>query len=304
MKADNEMSVLQESLAPIQDSAAADIDTELHTDEDNMQNPVSYEVWKGVERKVIKVFGDGRFMFCSVAAYLEQAIQKCKRSDCGWPMLQENSTKERSSVDNLRKATVQKIAEMLSMYKEKNEVMGYPKHFDSVFGNIQERLKEMKNSSIYAGESELRVLPYVVEHPIHVFQPSAKYCYGEVFQEKAAPIHLKYTAEAISADGKRIPAHYDLLIDPLYPRTGDFVGTKFGRSTWYMAQVADIDHSVPEIKVKFMTKSGNTYIFTDEQPSWVDLEKMMHICDTPDIDHRFRYIFAKKDIDIIESKLK
>ena len=144
----------------------------------------------------------------------------------------------------------------------------------------------------------------MVEHPIHVFEPSAKYCYREIFQEKAAPIHLKYTAEAISADRKRIPAHCDLLIDPLYPKTGDFVAAKFGRSTWYVAQVADIDHSVPEIEVNFMTKSGNTYIFTDELPSWVDLEKIMHICDTPDIDHRFWYIFAKKAIDIIESKLK
>ena len=54
MEVDNEMLVLQESLAPIQRSAIVDIDTESHTDEDNMQNPASHEVRKEVEGKVTK----------------------------------------------------------------------------------------------------------------------------------------------------------------------------------------------------------------------------------------------------------
>ena len=53
MEVDNEMLVLQESLAPIQHSAI-DIDTESHADEDNMQNPASHEVRKEVEGKVTK----------------------------------------------------------------------------------------------------------------------------------------------------------------------------------------------------------------------------------------------------------
>ena len=51
-----------------------------------------------------------------------------------------------------------------------------------------------------------------------------------------------------------------------------------------MAQVSDIDHSIPEIKLKFVMPPGNTYIFTDEESSWIDIEKIVHFCSTPDID--------------------
>ena len=71
-----------------------------------------------------------------------------------------------------------------------------------------------------------------------------------------------------------------------------------------MAQVSDIDHSIPEIELKFMMPSGNTYIFTDEESSWIDMEKIVHLCSTPDIDKRQRYIFMKKDIETIEHKMK
>ena len=71
-----------------------------------------------------------------------------------------------------------------------------------------------------------------------------------------------------------------------------------------MAQVSDVDHSIPEIKLKFMMPSDNTYIFTDEESSWIDMEKIVHLCSTPDIDHRQRYIFIKQDIETIKHKIK
>ena len=181
--------------------------------------------------------------------------------------------------------------------------MGFPNEFDADFGTTDDRLKEMQKVSVYAGEPELMALVHVVRHPIQVFQPAAKYCYGDVFQKEVAPIYLKYSPEEASSQGMT-PGHHDLLIDPLYPRTGGFVGIKFGRCIWYMSQVTNIDLSMPEIEVKFMVQSGSTFIFTDEQPSWIDLQKVLHVCDTPDIDHRLCYIFAKKDIDIIEAKLR
>ena len=181
--------------------------------------------------------------------------------------------------------------------------MGFPNDFDADYSTTDERLKEMQKVSVYAGEPELMVLVHVVRNPIQVFQPAAKYCYGDVFRKKVAPIYLKCSPEEASFQGMT-PGHYDLLTDPLCPRTGDFVGIKFGRCTWYMSQVTNIDHSMPEIEVKSMVQSGDTFIFTDEQPSWIDLQKVLHVCDTPDIDYGLRYIFAKKDVDIIEAKLR
>ena len=51
-----------------------------------------------------------------------------------------------------------------------------------------------------------------------------------------------------------------------------------------MAQVSDIEQSIPEIKLKYMMSSGNTYIFTDDKSSWIDMEKIVHLCSTPDTD--------------------
>ena len=84
--------------------------------------------------------------------------------------------------------------------------------------------------SVYANEEELMALVDVGEYPIHVHQSAHKNCYGDVYEQAAAPIHLKFTPEK-AAIGKtpEVPAHYDLLLVTLYPKTGDFVGIKFGR---------------------------------------------------------------------------
>ena len=197
------------------------------------------------------------------------------------------------------------MVENVNMYQEKNEQQDYDKDFDVDFGNFQKRLKQMKNPSVYAGEEELISTVDVVEHPIHVHQSYHKNCYGDDYKQAAAPIHLKYTPEkAATATTPKVPVHYDLLLNTLYPKTGDFVALKFGMKKWYMAQVSDIDHSIPEIEVKFVAPSGNTYIFTDEQQSWVDIDKILLVCTTPDIDHKQRCIFAVKDIETIKQKMK
>ena len=46
------------------------------------------------------------------------------------------------------------------------------------------------------------------------------------------------------------------------------------------------------------------YYGSDEEPSWQDLDKIIHICSTPDMDQRERYIFERKDILAIEAKLQ
>ena len=73
-------------------------------------------------------------------------------------------------------------------------------------------------------------LIYVVEHPIPVHQSARKNYYGDVYEQTAAPIHLKFTPEkAAIGNTPKVPAHYNLLLDTLHPKTGDFVGLKFGR---------------------------------------------------------------------------
>ena len=48
-----------------------------------------------------------------------------------------------------------------------------------------------------------------------------------------------------------------------------------------------------------MKPSGSAHVFTDEKPSWVDLEKTINVCYTPSIDHRERYTFDRTDISVI-----
>ena len=95
----------------------------------------------------------------------------------------------------------------------------------------------MKNPSVYAGEEELISIVDVVEHPIHVHQSYNKNCHGDDYKQAAAPTHLKYTPEKVAtATTPKIPAHFDLLLDTLYPKTGDFVALKFGMKKWYMTK--------------------------------------------------------------------
>ena len=116
MEADDEMLVLQESLAPVQEAELCD-DEESDAGEDaDVGNPGCYEVRKGVEGEGSKVYPDGRCIFHSVAVYLHQTIQKCKRTE---PMLPDNATTETTSADKLRKSTVEKMAKMLDIFEEK-----------------------------------------------------------------------------------------------------------------------------------------------------------------------------------------
>ena len=99
----------------------------------------------------------------------------------------------------------------------------------------------MKNPSVYAGKEELISIVDVVEHPIHVHQSYHKNCYGDDYKQVAAPVHSKYTPEkAATTTTPKVPAHYDLLLDTLYPKTGDFVALKFGikNGTWLKFRTA------------------------------------------------------------------
>ena len=101
-------------------------------------------------------------------------------------------------------------------YQQKNEEQGFDKHFDVDFGTFQERIKQMENPFVYAGEPELMALVDVVQHPIYVHQIIHKNCFGENCEQTASPIHFKYSPEQkTTASTPKQAAHYDLLLDVL-----------------------------------------------------------------------------------------
>ena len=74
----------------------------------------------------------------------------------------------------MRRETISKMIENEKSYEQKNEEQGFDKHFDVDFGTFQERIKQMENPFVYAGEPELMALVDVVQHPIYVHQITHK----------------------------------------------------------------------------------------------------------------------------------
>ena len=46
-------------------------------------------------------------------------------------------------------------------------------------------------------------------------------------------------------------------------KPGDFVALKEGKTKWYMAEVVDADEENEELKLKFMRKFGERFIFVE-----------------------------------------
>ena len=143
--------------------------------------------------------------------------------------------------------------------------MGFTDIYDADFRTMEERLKEMKNPSVYAGEPELLALVHLIEQPVEVYQPDdSTVMFGEAFLKSARKVNLIYAPEK-TENGKKVPAHYDLLHNELYPGISDFVALRAGKTTWYMAQVSDVDHEKMEVEVNYMKKSGHSFIFTQKK---------------------------------------
>ena len=126
-----------------------------------------------------------------MAVYIDQTLQKCTRSVGDWSLQQQLASKETPAADNLQSQTLAKMVENEEICQKKNEEQGYDKDFDADFENFQ----------------ELMALVDVVEHPIHVHQSAHENCYGDVYEQAAAPIHLKFTPEkAAIGNTPKVPA--------------------------------------------------------------------------------------------------
>ena len=97
-------------------------------------------------------------------------------------------------------------------YASTSKEMGFTDIYDADFGTMEERLKEMKNPSVYAGEPELLALVDLIEQPTEVYQPDdstvmfgedstamfgedSTAMFGEAFLKSARKVNLIYTPQ-------------------------------------------------------------------------------------------------------------
>ena len=82
------------------------------------------------------------------------------------------------------------------LYASTSEEIGFTDIYDADFGTMEERVKEMKNLSVSAGEPELLALVHSIEQPTEVYQPDdSTVMFGEAFLKSAREVNLIYTPE-------------------------------------------------------------------------------------------------------------
>ena len=180
-------------------------------------------------KKKVNVYPDGRCLFRAVAVSMDPALIKCSRTIMGWPCNREIADKEAKEADGLRMNTVRVMYENKDLYASTSKEMGFTDIYDADFGTMEERLKEMKNPSVYADEPELLALVHLIEQPTEVYQPDdSTVMFGEAFLQSARKVNLIYAPEK-TENRKKVPAHYDLLHNELYPGISDFVALRAGK---------------------------------------------------------------------------
>ena len=181
LAAEEEIRILEDTVAPIEDEVVNDGQTDVPPNDGNNNRPQikkGYEVREGIKGKHINIFGDGRCLFRSVAVYLDSTLRKCKQSVVGWPLLTESAEKETAAADTLGDQTVKMMEQIKDEYYKKNEKMGYSKEHDFDHATLSERMKDMVKWDVYAGEPELIAISHVVEQPITVHQASNELTHG------------------------------------------------------------------------------------------------------------------------------
>ena len=151
----------------------------------------------------MNVYPYGRCLFRAAAVSMDPALIKCSRTIMGWPCNREIADKETKEADGLRMNTVRVMYENKDLYASTSKEMGFTDIYDADFGTMEERLKEMKNPSVYAGEPELLALVHLIEQPIEVYQPDdSTVMFGEAFLKSARKVNLIYAPEK-TENGKK-----------------------------------------------------------------------------------------------------
>ena len=114
----------------------------------------------------MNVYPDGRCLFHAVAVSMDPALIKCSCTIMGWPCNREIAGNETREADGLRINTVRVMYENKDLYASTSKKMGFTDIYDADFETMEERLRGMKNLSVYAGEPELLALVHLIEQPL------------------------------------------------------------------------------------------------------------------------------------------
>ena len=198
-----------------------------------------------------------------------------------------------------------------TFYASTSKEMGFTDIYDADFGTMEERLKEMKNPSVYAGEPELLALVDLIEQPTEVYQPAdstvmfgedSTAMFGEAFLKSARKVNLIYTPKK-TENGKKVPAHYDLLHNELYPGVSDFVALRAGKTTWHIAKVLML--TMKDGGRGKLHEEVWAFFYLCRRKALMDRNgPIIHLCTMPGINNRQRYLFEKDDLELINKIMR
>ena len=85
---------------------------------------------------------------------------------------------------------------------------------------------------------------------------------------------------------------------------GDYVAVRSETNDWFTCVISEINDSPKEVKVRFMTKSGEYFLQSKKLEKWFPKKAILHRCPIPSFDNRMRYSFDAIDIEGICDKIK
>ena len=173
--------------------------------------------------------------------------------------------------------------------------------------SLENSLKAMEKNAEYGGQPEILALAHIIERPIIVhYEDSDKgTVFGEFFTDRPS-IEILYYPEERDDKGKLIKAgHYVLLRratlfsqpenEKVYS-LGDYVTVRSERNDWFMCVISEINNSSKEVKVRFMSKSGQYFLLSKKLEKWFPKSAIFHRCSIPFIDNSMHYSFDAIDI--------
>ena len=85
---------------------------------------------------------------------------------------------------------------------------------------------------------------------------------------------------------------------------GDYVAVRSETNDWFMCVISEINDSSKEVSVRFIRKSGQYFLLSENSEKWFPKSAIFHRCSIPSIDNRMRYSFDAIDIKGICDKIE
>ena len=85
---------------------------------------------------------------------------------------------------------------------------------------------------------------------------------------------------------------------------GEYVAVRSETIDWFMCVISEVNDLSKEVKVRFMTKSGQYFLLSKKLEKWFPKSAIFHRCSVPSIDNRMRNSFDTIDNKSICDKMK